>query len=483
MKNQAFNPFLPSYEYIPDAEPYVFGDRVYIYGSHDKFNGERFCENDYVCWSAPLDQLDAWRYEGVIYRKDQDPMNEDGSRCLYAPDIQQGLDGRYYLYYALDDLGIMSVAVCDTPTGSFEYYGSVKYPNGKIVGDREGDIFQFDPGIFIDDDERIYLYSGISPEDSRDVDRAFKNRRYEGAYCMELERDMLTVKEGPKVIIPKKGYADGTDFEGHEFFEASSMRKINDKYYFIYSSINGHELCYALSDRPDGGFVYGGTIISNGDIYLDGRTQAESLNYTGNNHGSLVEIKGQWYVFYHRQTNQHSFSRQACAEKIYIDKDGHIKQVEMTSCGLNDGPLEGKGEYEAYIACNLFSKEGAHFYSSSEKSREDYKKHPYFTQTGTDREENGDQYIANMQDGATAGFKYFNLQNASKISVQVRGNANGEMVVSSVIGGDILAHIPIDANDTYQYFASELKVRNDVSALYFQFNGDGYLDFKSFILE
>ena len=66
-KNQAFNPFLPSYEYIPDAEPRVFGNRVYIYGSHDKFNGISFCLLDYVCWSAPVDDLSDWRYEGVIY--------------------------------------------------------------------------------------------------------------------------------------------------------------------------------------------------------------------------------------------------------------------------------------------------------------------------------------------------------------------------------------------------------------------------------
>ena len=55
MKKQAFNPYLPSWEYIPDGEPYVFGDRVYVYGSHDYFNGYVFCMGDYVCWSAPVD--------------------------------------------------------------------------------------------------------------------------------------------------------------------------------------------------------------------------------------------------------------------------------------------------------------------------------------------------------------------------------------------------------------------------------------------
>jgi hypothetical protein len=166
MKQQAFNPFLPSYEYIPDGEPYVFGDRVYLYGSHDRFNGKKYCANDYVCWSAPVDDLSSWRNEGVIYRKDQDPLNPTGKRCMYAPDIQQGKDGRYYLYYAFDFLGSMSAAVCDTPAGKFQFYGHVKYPNGKLVGADKGDIFQFDPGVLADDDGRVFLYSGFAMKDS-----------------------------------------------------------------------------------------------------------------------------------------------------------------------------------------------------------------------------------------------------------------------------------------------------------------------------
>ena len=73
MKNQAYNPYLPSWEYVPDGEPHVFEDRLYVYGSHDKFNGTQFCMNDYVCWSAPLDDLSDWKMEGTIYKKEQDP--------------------------------------------------------------------------------------------------------------------------------------------------------------------------------------------------------------------------------------------------------------------------------------------------------------------------------------------------------------------------------------------------------------------------
>ena len=105
MKTQVFNPYLPSYEYIPDGEPRVFNGRLYIYGSHDRFNGDVYCANDYVCWSAPEDDLSDWRYEGVIYKKTQDPRNPDGAHALWAPDVCQGNDGRYYLYYCLDFSG------------------------------------------------------------------------------------------------------------------------------------------------------------------------------------------------------------------------------------------------------------------------------------------------------------------------------------------------------------------------------------------
>ena len=71
MKKQAVNPYLPSWEYIPDGEPYVFGDRVYVYGSHDRFNGHVFCLGDYMGWSAPVNDLSDWRCEGVIYPKDR----------------------------------------------------------------------------------------------------------------------------------------------------------------------------------------------------------------------------------------------------------------------------------------------------------------------------------------------------------------------------------------------------------------------------
>lgn len=129
MKKAGVNPYLPFWETVPDGEPHVFGDRVYIYGSHDRRGGSTFCEEDYVCWSAPVDDPGSWRFEGVIYKKMQDPLNgapydgvlpeiafpmgtEEKPHYLYAPDVAKGPDGRYYLYYALDFTDVISVAVC-----------------------------------------------------------------------------------------------------------------------------------------------------------------------------------------------------------------------------------------------------------------------------------------------------------------------------------------------------------------------------------
>ena len=130
-----FNPYLPSYEYIPDGEPRVFDDRLYIYGSHDRFGGDGYCLNDYVCWSAPLADLSAWRFEGTIYKKSQHP---GGAAALYAPDAVRGADGRYYLYYSAKDSYKISVAICDTPAGKYEYLGDVHAEDGHACGRVDG---------------------------------------------------------------------------------------------------------------------------------------------------------------------------------------------------------------------------------------------------------------------------------------------------------------------------------------------------------
>ncbi len=448
---QGFNPYLPSFEYVPDGEPHCFGDRIYLYGSHDRFDSAGFCLNDYVCYSASVYDLCDWKYEGVIYRKDQDPRNQNipadapeqpllfgiqpkresdlnpkGVHAMWAPDVVKGLDGKYYLYYCLDFLPEIGVAVADDPAGPFEYYGLVKHADGTPLGCREGDYLQFDPGIFIDDDKTVYLYSGNAP-----ISLDYEPPR-QMSQVMTLEADMLTLKSEPRKLLPD--LRDGaTDFAGHEFFEASSIRKISGKYYFVYSSVRSHELCYAVSDHPDRNYSFGGTIVDIGDIFLNGRTEENALNHLGNTHGGIECANGRWYVFYHRQTNRTNFSRQGCAQEIFFDAQGNIAQAEVTSCGLNGKLLVGKGIYPAYIASMLIGKNGAAS-SHPDAMKMDY---PFFSQDPLDMEPSEEnvmkdrevpvQFIKNFNDGSSAGFKYFNFNGSSLTGIEIRGEGSGKL--------------------------------------------------------
>ena len=465
MKKQAFNPYLPSWEYIPDVEPYVFGDRVYVYGSHDFYNGYVFCMGDYVCWSAPVDDLGDWRYEGVIYPRNEDPLNKDGKMCLYAPDVTVGPDGRYYLYYVLDHVSVVSVAVSESPAGRYEFYGYVHYEDGTRLGERAGDQPQFDPGL-LTEGERTYLYTGF-------CGRGDKSRT--GAMATVLGPDMLTIVEEPVFVAPGCEYGAGTGFEGHEFFEAPSMRKIGDTYYFIYSSVVMHELCYATSKSPTKGFVYGGVLVSNCDLHVDTYKPADlPMAYGANNHGSMVEIKGRWYIFYHRHTNGTWYSRQGCAEELEILPDGRIPQVEITSCGLNGGPLEGKGEYPAYIACHLFTDTPS-VYVGGERF-------PKIMQDGRD----GDElpgYIANIQDSATAGFKYFDCKGIREIRIKVRGYADGVFEVKTSWNGEALARIKVKYSNVWEEYTVPVSIPDGKQAIYLTYRGGGNASLLSLNLQ
>ncbi|MGN1151216.1 MAG: family 43 glycosylhydrolase [Lachnospiraceae bacterium] len=464
MKKEAFNPYLPSWEYVPDGEPYVFGDRVYVYGSHDYYNGHVFCLGDYVCWSAPVDDPGSWRYEGIIYPKTADPLNRDGKMCLYAPDVTVGPDGRYYLYYVLDHVSVVSVAVCDTPAGRYQFYGYVHYPDGTRLGEREGDEPQFDPAVLTEGDT-TWLYTGFC---------GVGDKSRTGAMVTVLEADMLTVREAPKFIVPGSAYSEGTEYEGHAFFEASSIRKKDSRYYFIYSSQVMHELCYAVSDSLTEGFHYGGVIVSNCDLHIDSYKPAElPTAYGANNHGSIIRIGEKWYVFYHRHTNGTWYSRQGCAEEIQFHEDGSIPQVEMTSCGLNGGPLQGEGEHPAYIACNLFTGEPSVYVGGD--------KFPKIVQEGRDGDEEPG-YIANIMDSATAGFKYFVCTGIKKISITTRGYADGVFEIRCKWDGEVLASIKIEYSNVWETYTENIDIPDGVRAIYITYTGAGNASLKSFAL-
>ena len=297
------NPYLPSWEYIPDGEPRVFGNRVYVYGSHDCVDSDEFCDYRLKVWSASVDDLNHWVCHGDIFRTrayGEHPSDVDWTqRELYAPDVVEK-DGKYYLYaYIVDDMGC--VAVSDRPEGPFTLLSKYVYQ----IPEHTDKGTLIDPGVLVDDDGRVYLYGGFNK-----------------SFLMELNaQNMYEVIDGSyqENFLPAQA-------EGEKgFFEACSPRKIGNTYYMIYSPTIGSRLDYATSDSPTGPFTYRGTIIDN------------SIDYPGgNDHGSICCIKGQWYIFYHRMTNGTIMSRQGCVERITILPDGTIPQVEMTSLGFEE---------------------------------------------------------------------------------------------------------------------------------------------------
>lgn len=480
MKKQCFNPYLPSWEYVPDGEPHVFGDRIYVYGSHDEYNGTVFCTGDYVCYSAPLSNIKDWRYEGVIYRKDQDPA-QDGRMVLYAPDVTQGPDGRYYIYYVFDKINVVSVAVCDTPAGKYQFYGYVHYKDGTRLGERKGDMPQFDPAV-LTENGKTYLYTGFCGNHMKDRI---------GAMATVLDsKDMLTIIEEPVVIAPGDEYSlsngkietdcpytldsveNWKDYKNHEFFEAPSIRKVGDTYYFVFSSAVMHELCYATSKNPVKGFKYRGVIVSNCDIGISTYKPADMpAAYGANNHGGFEVINGEYYIFYHRHTNGTWYSRQGCAEKIHILPDGTINQVEITSCGLNEGPLEAKAEYPAYIVCNIFNEKKPNKYVGDGFTAR-------VVQDGRDGDEEAG-YIRNIQDGTTVGFKYFRCKDVKKIAIVTRGYCYGYYQVRTKWDGPVIGEIHPDSSNFWEEVTADIAMPDGDNALYLTFTGGGTLEIKS----
>ncbi len=470
---QVFNPYLPNWEFVPDGEPHVFNDRLYVYGSHDCYGGETYCMEPYVCWSAPIDDLSDWTYHGIIYTGKDDPLNDTGERKMFAPDVVYK-NNQYYLYYGLDTATTISVAIADNPEGPYQFYGHVQHLDGNILGLNENDRNQFDPGVFKDDDGIVYLYSGFSP-DPQTIERIKKKlpddanifkATSDGNWCYKLKDDMITLNSDMTLLIPGVSNSTGTGFEGHEFYEASSMRKYNDKYYMIYSSINQHELCYAMSDYPDKNFEYKGILHSNCNLGIDD----QPTYYYGNNHGSLVKIKDDYYIFGHRHTYTSQYQRQGVAERIIMNDDGTFNQAEMTSCGLNGKPLRSHEVYPAYIACVLMSKDGA-----GTLGKIDNINHPNIS-----LDTNKESYITNIKDGTIIGYKYFDMQNVEEIKVEVISNNQGTLYVYTDLSQEPITSIKIEVCSQWQWFNSIINIKDGIYPLYFKYSGTGVLQLKKF---
>ena len=462
------NPFLPMWEHIPDGEPYVFEDpdqpgrqRVYIYGSHDSRLTD-YCGRELVLWSAPVEDLSHWRYDGeiIVVNKNADGNhlhpNEEGD-VLFAPDITvvTAADGQktYYLYPNDQDGGRQSlIAKSSRPDGLFEVCNwSSENPN------YTDGVLRFDPAVFVDDDGRVYGYWG-----------------FERSYAAELDpATMATVMPGTAVVedmVP--GYKQPGQFR---FFEASSIRKIKDKYVFIYSrwTADGefglpetnYTLAYAYGDKPLGPWTYGGTIIDGRgrEVNEQGDTIA-SATVSGNTHGSICEINGQWYVFYHRQTGLSEFARQAMVAPIEVRvEEGPGGKVEITEGEYNSegfalnglDPLE---RHSAGIACWYTGPKVAEhewpqnkFYGSyvaEGHGTEDKFEAPYALRNNTN-------LVVNNTDGSIVGYKYFNFTvTQGREDVQLRLRLTPEGLNGTI---QVLADRPWPSQGGKQLGTIELK--------------------------
>ena len=345
------NPILPWNEHMPDPEAHVMPDgNLYIYGSYDD-NKDTYCSEKYHVVSTP--DMENWtihdiafegknvpwfydssiqKYPGIDWSnptpflkkqhidcpvilederevEDVSPQTTEETRnpaFLYAPDAIYK-EGKYYLYFCMSD-DSEGVAVSDKPEGPFS--APVRLSCGGI-----------DPAIFIDTDGQAYYYWGQL-----------------SARGVRLNSDMVSFDE--KEIVTNL-----ITEEEHFFHEGSSVRKIKDTYYMVYSNMERGRptsLGYATSKSPLGPFTYRGIIIDN--------VECDPVSW--NNHGSIEEFHGQWYIFYHRSSHCTRMYRRLCIEPITINPDGTINEVKMTSQGVGE-PFQAGEEIYGYQACGL----------------------------------------------------------------------------------------------------------------------------------
>jgi len=199
--------------------------------------------------------------------------------------------------------------------------------------------------------------------------------------------------------------------------------------------------------------------------------------FIGNNHGSLAEIAGQWFIFYHRHTHCSSYSRQACLEPVRILPDGRIPQVEITSCGPHGGPLPGRGECPAYTACNLMLTQ-----EPPVNRLYGHNPFPHIRQDGPDGSTEP-AYIANMTQGVIAGFKYYDCQDVRQIRVKVRGMVYGaRFEVRTALEGPVLGVVPLKGSNEWHAESADIAIPDGIQALYFKMMGYGVVSLLSFEL-
>ncbi len=469
----AQNPYLPLWEHLPDGEPRVFEDpdnpgkyRAYIIGSHD-VNYTSYCSNDVHAWSAPVEDLSQWRDEGSIFTYYVDGQWD----TMFAPDLVEVKDratGKktYYLYPHSRGWGrIAMVCKGDRPDGPFTPVNLTEDGRRCVPGS----LIDFDPSVFIEN---------ITDKKDPDYDKGFRAYVFYGfqhSTACELDQNtMFSKREGTELIDPfiPASSADGRllDKEGSEykalykgqnpldfnFFEASSIRQVGNKYVMVFSGYSGKEyglgntnsaLRYAYGDSPLGPWRSGGVLVdSRGVVPNADGSKLITTNAAHNTHGSLQEINGQWYVFYHRPPRGFGNARQAMAAPVKItwDKKSVAKGGQVRITG-----------YDPFVKGNEWTAKASdgNVYTGAEVTSEGFQIFglpPYayysagiacFMTGGTNSNEwmqdnhdvwNNSMDLAGITNGGIVGFKYFGFGGLAQDTKGVKafeGIRNGDGAV------------------------------------------------------
>jgi len=409
----AQNPISPAGVYIADPSAHVWKDgKLYVYGSLDE-NPGYYCSHKYDVLSTSdmktwvLDK-NSFASKGIV---DEVPYSDD---ILYAPDAQYK-NNKYFLFYCLaSSTDTEGVASSNSPKGPFKD-GKILYTKG---------MNQIDPCVFMDTDGQAYYIWG---QFSAKVAKLKPNM---------TEIDTTTIKDG--VITEEK----------HHFHEGGYMVKHNGIYYFVYAGLNklGTPSCisYSTGKSPFGPFKYGGVIINN--------EHCDPGNW--NNHGSLVEFKGQWYVFYHRSTHGCNTMRKACVEPINFNKDGSINEVEMTSQGAG-GPLNAFEKIEAERACLLLGNFRIEAYDKDQEK------------------------LTKINNGDKACYKYIDFGNgADSLTIRIAAKHKPGIVRFNigVFEKQTIAEVPVPGNGdgkTWQNITVKANGVKGIHAVWLQFEGEG----------
>ena len=453
------NPYIPLWEHLPDGEPRVFEDpdnpgklRAYIIGSHD-VRVNSYCGPDIHMWSAPVEDLASWRDEGPIFTY----FISNQWDVMYAPDLVcvKGKDGKktYYLYPHSRGWGrIGMVAKSDRPDGPFKPINA----NEQGTGCLPGSVIDFDPSVFIEE---------ITDKNDPDYNIGFR------AYCFwgfqhstaaELDqKTMYSVRPGTELhdyFIPASArYGVVRDPQGTEypalykgqnpgefnFFEASSIRQVGNKYVMVFSGYSGPDyglgstnsaLRYAFGDSPLGPWRSGGVLVdSRGVVTNEDGTKLVTSNSAHNTHGSLQVINGQWYVFYHRPPRGFGNARQSMVAPVKIEWDE--KKVadggkvviraydpyapnEVWTAKASDGT-----EYTgAEVTSEGFMIYGLNPYAYYSAGYACYMSNPGWMQDTWDCWDNN-MDLTGINNGGIVGFKYFGFGGLAKDSKGVKAFA------------------------------------------------------------